>query len=149
MPYTKDQVYQSQHLRFATKDTGREPTLYFRTNHGSGRLRQQHQSGAMVQDVRKHTSHAFFPDKKSLDAFSAEFKRGMTRTQFRELRKTHGGRHTPAEGAYHFESSFSAHAGHGQALVTHKSGGRVLGTEQTKALRSRVPEIYGHMKGSK
>lgn len=52
MPYTPQQVYRSENLRFATQETGREPTLYFRTNHGSGRLRQQHPNGAKVQDIR-------------------------------------------------------------------------------------------------
>jgi len=147
MPNPPEKVYTSQNLRFATHEQGRLPTLYFRTSHGSGRLRQEHPSGPKVQDVRMHTSHAFFPTLQAQEQFSQRFTKGMTRQEFRDLRRELGGRHTPTEGYHHFEATFGAHAKTGTALLTHKSGGTVLGSEQVEALRARVPQIYSGMTG--
>ena len=143
MPYSKDQVYKSENLRFATHEEGRQPTLYFRTSHGSGRLRQEHPSGPKVQDIRMHTSHAFFATKKERDDFAEVFKSGgMSRGDFRSKRSVHGGHHTPFEGAHHFEATFSAHGPGGTALSTHKSGGQVVSTEKLEQLRPKAASIF-------
>ena len=147
MPYTPEKVYTPQHLKFATQAPDREPTLYFRTTHGSGRLRQQHESGAKVQDVRMHTSHAFFPDVDTHAEFARQVRANptLTRQEFRQLRHDLGGRHTPTEGFHHFEATFDAHGPTGRAWKTHKSEGTVVGPEHLETLRTKVPEIYGKM----
>ncbi len=148
MPYTEDEVYKQENLRFATHEQGRAPTLYFRTGHGSGRLRQEHPDGPKIQDIRMHTSHAFFPTERQQREFAASFSEGMTRSDFRRLRTAHGGRHTPTEGYHHYEASFDAHQGAGQAVVTHRSGGTVVGQNQLSTLRSATSGIYTQMKSA-
>jgi hypothetical protein len=160
MPYTKEQVYQPENLRFATKSKGRDPTLYFRTNHGSGRLRQEHKNGPKVQDVRKHTTHAFFQEKQHARDFYAAAKQQhsdgvLTRDAFRDLRKQHGGRHTPFANAFHVEGTFKGHAGHhGLAKFQegskrkkglHKSQGQVVDAEELRKLKANTPNITKHM----
>lgn len=154
MPFTKEQVYQAENLRFATQAEKREPTLYFRTGHGSGRLRQDHPTaGPMAQEVRMHTTHAFFEKKEQQIAFhKAVASQGtdLTRDQYRELRSAHGGQHTPQENFHHHEASFQGHGG-GSKVITqphdasqaklHISGGTVVSPSTLSNLRSQTSSI--------
>ncbi|UAA38690.1 hypothetical protein KIH87_18835 [Paraneptunicella aestuarii] len=156
MPYTPQQVYRSENLRFATQEGTRQPTMYFRTDHGSGRLRQEHDSGPKVQDIRKHTTHAFFKTKDQQVAFHRDLRAqgtGLTRTQYRELRAHHGGHHTPREGYFHHEASFQGHGGgslvhtnsRGDAARLHKNGGQVVSSQKLETLRGQTSTIARRM----
>lgn len=149
MPHSPDRVYRPENLRFATKAPGREPTLYFRTSHGSGRLRQQHPRGPKIQGIVKHTSHAFFAHKKARKEFRREFKSSdKTRRAFRELRAKHAGKHTPTARYYHYEASFNRHDGGGVAHTTHSSQGRVVTLRRLERLRTQASEIYTRMQSA-
>lgn len=149
MPHSPGRVYRQENLRFATKAPGREPTLYFRTSHGSGRLRQQHPRGPKIQDIVKHTSHAFFATKRARKEFRRDFKRtDKTRRAFRELRARHAGKHTPIAGYHHYEASFDRHDGSGVAHTTHKSQGKVVGPRTLARLHTQVDDIYTRMQSA-
>lgn len=142
MPYTADQVYQEDNFIFATKEDGRLPTLYFRTNHGSGRLRQEHKHGPKIQDITKHISHAFFKTKKQQVDFYHQINDQTTRDDFRKLRRTYQGTNIPKEGYYHVEAAFDTHEGTGKALTRHKSGGVAVGEKTYLKLKENVDTIY-------
>ena len=149
MPHQPDRVYTAENLRFATLDPKRgSPTLYFRTSHGSGRLRQVHKTGPLIQKIRKHTSHAFFSTKDAQRNFRAQFIRGMTRQEFRDLRRQLGGTRRPTEGYHHFEATFDAHAPQGRASSTHPSGGTVVSASTLHDLRGRVNQSYRDLRSN-
>jgi hypothetical protein len=146
MPAHPDEVYRSENLRFATKEAGRLPTLYFRTSHGSGRLRQQHDDGPYKQPIRKHTSHAFFATEELRNRFIDEFHTTtMTRGDFRTTRAKYGGKHTPTQDYYHFEATFDKHGSDGKMKRDHPSGGTVVSGQYLEELRTKVPQIYSTM----
>ena len=148
VPYTPEQVYKPENFYFATEASGRPPTLYFRTDHGSGRLRQQHDDGPLVQGIRKHTSHAFFADEKQLDGIEAEIEkrfaqnRTMTRQEFRALRRKYRGTNRPVQGYYHYEATFDGHAEGRICNSTHASSGRIVAPSRAAELKANVPEIF-------
>jgi len=155
MPYRPEQVYTSENFYFATQAAGRPPTLYFRTNHGSGRLRQQHDDGPLVQEIRKHTSHAFFAREKQLDAIEDEIDelfdqdRTMTRQQFRELRRKHHGTNRPVQGYYHYEATFDGHAEGRVCNNRHASSGTIVPPSRHAELKAQVPEIFAQTRAEK
>ncbi|WP_188792807.1 hypothetical protein [Dyella nitratireducens] len=149
MPHHPDRVYTADNLRFATLDPKRgSPTLYFRTSHGSGRLRQVHKKGPLIQKIKKHTSHAFFSTKAAQRSFRSQFTKGMTRQEFRDLRRQLGGTRRPIEGYHHFEATFDAHAPQGKAYLTHPSAGTVVGAGALHGLRGRVNQIYRDLRSN-
>ncbi|BFM14216.1 hypothetical protein R50073_03990 [Maricurvus nonylphenolicus] len=159
MPYTPEQVYKPENLKFATaggkfhkgprKGEVRAPTLYFRTNHGSGRLRQEHDKGPKVQEIRKHTSHAFFKTKQGAIDFHEELKTtpNLTRDLFREIRTRHGATNRPFQDAFHQESTFTGHGGDSPIAKRglHRSGGQVVVGDKLEALRGQTTAIANRM----
>lgn len=150
MPYTMDQVYLPENLIFCTQSPGRKPTLYFRTNHGSGRLRQEHPSGPLIKNIVKHYTHAFFPTKAELDNFvkalHALGKPKLSRAEYRRLRSAHGGFHRPTEGYFHREQWFHGHEPSSLTVNGHTSMGQVVGPAVLAELRKQVNDIYKGMK---
>lgn len=148
MPYTAEKVYTPENFYFATKAKNRLPTLYFRTDHGSGRLRQEHGDGPKVQEIRKHTSHAFFDSEEKVKAFAKALKtrypdkRSMTRQNFRDLRREYHGINRPVQNYSHYEATFDGHDSARICTVRHKSGGIVVSAGESETLRAQAASIF-------
>ena len=149
----KDDVYKSKNLVFATKGDSRLPTLYFRSQAGCGRIRQQHDSGPKIQDVRMNMIDAFFESKDNLDNFHAAVKSyykssggKLTIQVIHTLMSNYQGKGISFPNAYHAEySELHKDYAKGESRLfrdRHKSGGRIVTKTDLELIRPQVPQIY-------
>lgn len=136
-------VYTSKNLCFATKEASRLPTLYFRSQYGCGRIRQEHAHGPKIQDVRPNMLDVFFKSSDQLDSFYIAF--GAIPDHQRTVSRVHAlmankqGVGIAFKDAYHFECTVSRE---GLCSKRHKSGGTVVIGPELENIRPQVPNIY-------
>jgi hypothetical protein len=136
-------VYTSKNLCFATKEASRQPTLYFRSPDGCGRIRQEHARGPKIQDVRTNMLDVFFKSSDQLDAFYIAFgaipDSQRTVSRIHDLMAQKQGVGIAFNDAYHFECTVSKE---GLCSKRHKSGGTVVLGAELEKIRPQVPNIY-------
>ena len=133
-------LFSAANLKFLTQAEDRLPTLYFKQNNDSGRLRQQHGSGPGVFTESNKTDY-FFPDKDNKQKFAEKARSAMKKTVFNPDLIEFKAVTIPTQGYEHYEVTYN---NNGVPIKVHPSGGTVetnlngYGDLQIKAIYQRI-----------
>ena len=147
-PEDAPDLFNAENLSFLTQSKNRLPTLYFKQGGDSGRLRQQHHHGPLIQ-TETHKSDYFFPSKQHRNAFKqAAMKAHDEKTDFDpSTLKDVEFSTKPYKDAHHLEVSWNPEQGKEKQIYNlHPSEGTVATDLQgydNNAIKAMYKKITG------